>query len=129
MEANKRQILCVEQNEDTRFMMSVLLSLEGYEVVSAGTFAEGLQKAESEFFDLYIIDQAFPDGVGTEMCKKIRTFDQDTPILYYSSVPRESDLRKAIAAGVQSYLIKPYVDELENTVSELIKQSEERVTH
>jgi CheY-like chemotaxis protein len=126
MNPNNKQILCVDRNEDTRFMMSVLLGLEGYKVISAGTLTEGLQIAQQEFFDLYIIDQAFPDGMGTELCKQIRTFDQFTPILFYSAVSQESDLQQAINAGVQSYLIKPYVDDLEITVSELIKQAEMR---
>ena len=58
MEKTKGRILCVEDDEDTRDMLSALLGLEGYEVVEARNVTQGLTLATSSTFDLISVPPA-----------------------------------------------------------------------
>ena len=119
----KHRILCVDGHADTCALLSLLLGLENYEVTCAATMVEGLRLAQCRVFDLYLLDQRFPDGTGVELCQKLRRFDQDTPVLFFSGLAQECYRQQAMAAGAQGYLIKPNaLDTLASTVAQqLIK--------
>jgi two-component system, OmpR family, response regulator len=115
-------ILVVEDHKDTREVVTLLLELRGYKVSQAETVAVALQLARTESFDLYLLDSRLPDGSGVELCRSIRQFDGNTPIIFYSASAYETDKREAIACGAQGYLVKPCSpEELEETVEELLK--------
>lgn len=101
------RILYVEDHEDTRVLMAILLKNAGYEVTEASNGIEALEKAKSEQFDLYLLDHTFPDASGVTICKALREFDTSTPILFYSARAMEKEREEAINAGAQDYLIKP----------------------
>src|SRR5262249_47337577 len=102
-----KRILCVEDHPDTSALLKILLEQDGYEVVGASTVAEAFTVARSHSFDLYLIDRWLPDGEGIELCRKIRTFDLNTPIVFLTADARETTRAEAIAAGAQGYLVKP----------------------
>lgn len=120
----RRRILCADDNDDTCFMLSALLTQSNYETKSASTVAETLRLAQSEGFDLYMLDNIFPDGTGIELCRKLRAFDPSTPILFYSGAAFESDKQQAIAAGAQAYLTKPSIDGLVETITNLLNNGD-----
>ena len=101
------RILYIENYEDSRQMLTTLLELDGYEVCTATTIAEGLSLIRLEQFDLYVLDSKFADGNGLDLCRRIRAFDPYTPIIFFSSAAFESDIEAGLAAGAQHYLIKP----------------------
>ena len=121
MEETKRRILCVEDDEDTCEMLTLALQLSGYEVVSAHTFADAITKALTANFDAYILDSRLPDGSGVDLCKEIREFNSDTPILFYSADAYPREIEEAMNAGAQVYMVKP-IDplEVERNIRELI---------
>ena len=49
-----------------------------------------------------------PELTGIELCQRIRSFDQKTPILFCSGAVTESDRKAALNAGAQGYLAKPF---------------------
>lgn len=114
--------LYVEDHADTQEMIKVFLAIYGYSVVSAYSIADGLALAKSGSFDLYILDSWLPDGDGLDLCKQIRTFDRDTPIIFISGVVFPSEIDKTIAAGAQAYLKKPI--ELSNLYYTLLQFTE-----
>ena len=114
------RILCVDDNEDTGFMLSHLLGLE-YEVTTATSVAEAIRLVGNERFDLYVLDNRFHDGTGVELCRKIRATDRQTPIIFYSGAAYESDKEAGLAAGAQAYVTKPEIDELLTTISGLLQ--------
>ena len=63
----------------------------------ASNVADGLTLARNEDFDLCLIDRWPPDGEGIELCRSIRTFDVNTPIVFLSADAREATRAKAIA--------------------------------
>jgi DNA-binding response OmpR family regulator len=103
----RKRILYIEDHEDARHMLTVLLEYGGYEVVSANTVAGGSSLARLERFDLYILGSRFKDGTGIDLCRQIRAFHPDTPIIFYSGSAFECDIEAGMAAGAQHYLIKP----------------------
>ena len=115
-------ILCVEDDADSREMLTLLLRSEGHEVIAATSIADGLDLACRESFDLMILDNWVEGGSGVELCKAIRCFDTQTPILFLSAAAFDSDIKKGIEAGAQAYLIKP-LD------FQILEKTAERICH
>ncbi|PYT07462.1 MAG: hypothetical protein DMF60_07040 [Acidobacteria bacterium] len=121
MNKTRRRILCVDDDRDTRDMMTALLGLEGYDVLTAESVAEGISLALSGNFDLVMLDWVFKDGTGIELCTMIRSTDAATPILFYSGMALSGDMDNAIRAGAQGFLVKPVdFDELLRSVSTFV---------
>jgi DNA-binding response OmpR family regulator len=116
------RILFVEDHEDTRELMALILRDFQYDVATAATINESLELAKSNQFNLFILDSWLIDGSGIDLCKQIRQFDDRTPILFYSGAAYEKDKYLAMSSGAQGYLIKPVeVPELLATIEGLIK--------
>jgi len=116
------RVLYIEDHEDTRELVTLVLEQKSYEVVTGATIASGVAQAVSQDFDLYLLDSWLPDGSGLELCRKIREFDKVTPILFYSAAAYEIDRAEAIKSGAQAYLIKPsHPSELCSMVESLIE--------
>ena len=113
------RILFVEDHEDTRRLMEVFLSAEGYEVATAGGYQEGLRLARAGGFDLILLDYRYADGTGEELCRRIRESDRETPILFFSGVdPRWQ--REALSCGAQGFVLKPHFGDLQREISRAI---------
>ena len=114
-------ILYVEDDKDTRELLTYVLAMKNYKVVAVENYEDALMVARSSQFDLYLIDNWMPGGSGIDLCKKLREFNPWTPILFYSGAAYEGDKQQAFAAGAQGYLVKPVDnDELIKKVSRII---------
>lgn len=123
MPLKKHHILYVEDHEDTRELVVLVLKQRHYEVTTSTTIETAVKLASQNQYDLYLLDSWLPDGSGFELCKRIRGFDFDTPILFYSAAAYEIDRELALKNGAQGYLIKPTQNsDLCNLVSSLISR-------
>lgn len=121
-QAHTPRVLYIEDHEDTRELVTLVLEQRSYEVVTGSTIQSGVELAGSQRFDLYLLDSWLPDGSGLDLCKRIREFDKLTPILFYSAAAYAIDRDQAIQSGAQAYLIKPsQPSELCNLVTALIE--------
>src|SRR6266850_5602244 len=100
-------VLCADDDKDTCQLLSILLGRSGIEVKSAHNAEEALRFAQAERFDLYLLDSEFSDDDGFELCRRLREFDQHTPILFFAGAAYDTDKRKAVAAGANAYIVKP----------------------
>ena len=117
----RKHILCADDHEDTRAILALWLDLCGYEVTTAGSIAESLPLTERGGFDLLILDGWYPDGLGVDLCKRIRASDDRTPIVFLSAHAYPSDITKGLESGAQAYITKPFdFDILEQTIERLI---------
>lgn len=120
---NRYRILYAEDNEDSRDLVTVICDLSNIEVVTSETVAEAWRLAQSEQFDLYLLDSRFSDGDGLELCRRLRSYALHTPILIYSGNAYETDKKKGLAAGANDYLTKPFVGDLAETIRQNIEQN------
>lgn len=101
------RILCVEDDADSRELMRIFLEEKGYEVLEASNSSDALELAKQGGLALIILDNCMARGSGVELCKQIRGFDTQTPILFFSGAAYKTDVEGAMGAGAQAYLIKP----------------------
>jgi DNA-binding response OmpR family regulator len=127
MQPARNRILCVDDHEDSRGMMKVLLEMWNYEVALAGTTDDGFYLAKSEPFDLYLLDTHLPDGSAFELCEQICGVPGHAPVVFISAAPYGADRQRGLKAGAIAYLTKPLdFDVLEVTLTRLITQATER---
>jgi DNA-binding response OmpR family regulator len=107
MENAARQILFVEDTSDTRNLVEFSLQQDGFTVTCAQTAEEGLALARANSYALILLDIGLPDKDGLELCREIRRFDQQTPILFYTAFAELLDEKEAVKAGAQGWLRKP----------------------
>jgi DNA-binding response OmpR family regulator len=105
-------------------MLSVLLKFWRIETKGVGTATQALSLIEAEHFDLYLLDTWLPDLDGVELCRRMRALDPHTPILFFSGAAYEADKKRGIEAGANAYVIKPDVDGLIGTITQLVSHAE-----
>jgi len=119
------RVLVTEDDEDTRELIELLLTSEGFEVVTTDVPAKALGLAITEQFDLFILDNWMSDSSGLDLCRSLRTFDTKTPILFYSGAALDSDKKDALECGAQAYIVKPgNLDELVAEAARLVRDRE-----
>src|SRR6266487_1233028 len=114
------RVLCVDDDEDSREMLTALLRFSRIEAKAAATAAQALALIQAERFDLYLLDAWLPDLDGFELCRRMRVFDAHTPILFYSGAAYEDDKKRGIEAGANAYVIKPDVDGLLGSITQFV---------
>lgn len=118
-ESNPR-VLCVDDDEDSREMLSLLLKDWRIETRTAGTASQALSLIQAERFDLYLLDTVLPDLDGFELCRRVRQLDPDTPILFFSGAAYEIDKERGIEAGGDAYISKPDIEGLLGRIREFV---------
>jgi CheY-like chemotaxis protein len=121
MQNTKIRVLFADDHEDIRLIVTTLLGASGYQVVTADGVASALALAHSEAFDVYVLDNKLADGSGEELCKRLREFDRDTPVVFFSGGVFESDRRGALNAGAQGYVEKPNVFALPLAIANVLR--------
>lgn len=99
------RILIVDDNQEIREVVTVLLENEGYEVEEAGDGEAAVAKAED--MDLIILDVMMPKMDGWEACKAIRQYSQ-VPIIMLTARSEERDELQGFKLGVDEYISKPF---------------------
>ena len=104
------KILYVEDNEDNVYMLKMRLELEdGFDVLVAGTGADGVALAAAERPDLILMDLNLPVVDGWEATRRIKADAQtrDIPIIALTAHAMAGDREKALAAGCNDFDTKP----------------------
>lgn len=123
---NRSRVLFVDDDDDACEILSLLMSLSGLDVTCVQSAVEARALLREQTFDLFVLDGWLPGIDGFELCRQIREFDSDTPILFYSGAAYDTDKQKGIAAGANAYVTKPDVDGLIKTVEDLTAQARGR---
>ncbi len=115
----KPRILSVDDHEDTLLMLRAMLGSYGYDLSSASSVAEALRLARAEDFDLFLLDFKFADGTGGELCERIREFDRETPILFFSGT-HPIQQQEAVSCDAQGFVMKPDFEGLRRQISQAL---------
>lgn len=117
-------VLCVEDDEDSREMLSLLLKYWRIETKAVGTATQALSMIQAERFDLYLLDTQLPDLDGFELCRRMRSLDPKTPILFFSGDAHESDKQKGIEAGASAYVAKPDIEGVVGYIKQFVSRAQ-----
>jgi DNA-binding response OmpR family regulator len=117
-----REILCIDDDRDTCELVEFMFKQKGYKVTSCSTGEDGLRRARNERFGAIILDNRFHGSDGADICQTIRSFDKETPIIFFTGEARLQEKEKALSAGANDYLIKPNdLDKLTETIINFIE--------
>jgi DNA-binding response OmpR family regulator len=68
---------------------------------------KGFALAMGGRFDLCILDTTFTDGSGVELARRIRAFDPNTPLVFYSAKAFPAEVQEAMETGADAYITQP----------------------
>ena len=100
------KILLIEDDEDIREGIRILLESEDYRVAEAGNGRDGLELLDQDT-DLVILDVMLPGKSGLRICEEIRK-TSFVPILFLTAKAQESDRLIGLMVGGDDYLSKPF---------------------
>ncbi len=105
-----KRVLVIEDQEDNRRIVRDLLTSAGYEMIEAGTGEEGLALAEANPPDLILMDIQLPGMDGYETTRRIKAHPalRRVPVIAVTSYALSGDDAKALAAGCDAYVTKPF---------------------
>ena len=114
------RILYVARSKDDCLLLRTLLDFPFIEITFADTVADALHQAQSGRFNLYLLETRLPDGDGFELCRLMREYNPNTPVVFYSGDAGEIYRQKGLAAGADVYLAKPHLESLTSTITKFI---------
>ena len=105
----KPSVLLIEDNDDGREMMAMMLGVYGYEVESAADGLLGLAAAERFQPDLALVDIGLPGIDGYEVARRLRAdpATRDIKLIALTGYGLADDLRRVMDAGFDRHLVKP----------------------
>lgn len=126
------RILIIEDDKEIIETLTELLTLEGYDVLSASSGREGIKFALKHHPDLIICDIMMPELDGYEVIKTLHqnkaTFS--IPFLFLTAKTAKSDLRLGMELGADDYITKPYDDnDILNAIEARLKKKKEIENH
>jgi two-component system, OmpR family, KDP operon response regulator KdpE len=101
------RVLVVDDEPQIVRGLKIILRDAGYAVESAETKAQALAALGSRPPDALVLDLVLPDGEGVEVCREVRRFSR-LPILVLSAVGDEREKVRALDAGADDYVTKPF---------------------
>lgn len=102
------KILLIEDDIEAATSLQKGLKHSGYEVVHASDGLHGFSLANTQNYDVLIIDRMLPNLDGLTIIRKLREEDIHTPVLILSALGEVDDRVTGLKAGGDDYLVKPY---------------------
>jgi two-component system, OmpR family, KDP operon response regulator KdpE len=101
------RVLVVDDEQQILRALRVILREAGFEALPASTGEEALDLAAIQHPDAAIVDLLLPDMDGVELCRRLREWSQ-IPLIVLSAVGDEDAKVRALAAGADDYVTKPF---------------------
>jgi DNA-binding response OmpR family regulator len=101
------RVLVVEDDNDVRAMLRMLLEAEGYLVSEVGTAEEAWVVFNDQPIDAAMIDLKLPGMHGFELCRRMRR-GSDVPIIVVTAQVHDADVVAGLEAGADDYVTKPF---------------------
>jgi two-component system OmpR family response regulator len=104
---NTRVCLVVEDNDDIRGLITMILTRAGFQVRAVATGAEGIAAAADPAVVLVTLDLGLPDMDGHVVARAVRALSK-APLLFLTARSENDDVLAGIASGAAAYLTKPF---------------------
>ena len=125
MSADAPRILVVDDEPQIVRGLKIILRTAGYAVEAAGTKSEALAALAAHPPAALVLDLVLPDGEGVEVCQEVRRWSR-LPILVLSAVGDEREKVRALDAGADDYVTKPFgTEELMARLRAVLRRSAE----
>ena len=102
------KVLVIEDDDAVRSAIRRSLLLAGYEVIESADGEDGLGRLASDVPDVVILDIGLPKVDGIEICRRLRSAGDRTPVLMLTARDAVEDRVLGLEAGADDYLVKPY---------------------
>ncbi|HXQ19968.1 MAG TPA: response regulator transcription factor [Acidimicrobiales bacterium] len=102
------KILVVDDDPAVSGSLERALRLEGYEVETAADGTSALHALALASPDAMVLDLGLPDLDGLEVCRRLRSAGDDTPVLMLTARDAVNDRVQGLDAGADDYLVKPF---------------------
>lgn len=122
------RILIVDDDESIRKALAAVMEEDGYIVDTAQTGKEAVEKCNTNFYNLALIDIRLPDMEGTQLLKTMKNSTPSMVKIIVTGYPSLSNAIEAVNKGADAYLLKPLVmnDVLKTIKEHLNRQKEAR---
>ena len=109
-EVGKPRIMAVDDEEDTRLLVSACLEQAGFEVELASGGKEALSRVGEFRPDLMLLDIAMPEMDGFEVCRRLRAVPAtaNLPVILLTAKSSQEYVKKAVALKINGYVVKPF---------------------
>ena len=105
---NTRKILVIDDMEEIRILMERVLSIAGFEILTASSGEEGLERMMKDRPDLVLLDIDMPGMNGFETCKALRenSANNSMPIIMLTGEEAPSAIVRSLEEGADDYIVK-----------------------
>lgn len=125
----REHLLLVDDEDNLRSMLEAALRHNGFEVTSVASGRAALDAVASARPDLIVLDVMLPDLDGFEVCRRLRTEQIRTPVLFLTARDATEDKVRGLTLGGDDYLAKPFsLEELVARAHALLRRSGVRQT-
>jgi len=111
MSRRKGTVLIIDDEEEIRESIELLLTSEGLSTDTAGNGEEGLKKIEENLYDLVLLDLMLPGKSGMEVQREIKRIDPTLPVVIITAIGAVETAVTAIKEGSFDYVTKPWNNE------------------
>ena len=120
------RILVVDDDENIRKVLTMILEDEGYAVDTAETAKKAIEKTRKNFYNLALIDIRLPDMEGIELLTKIKDTTPKMRKIIITGYPTLQNAIEAVNRGADAYILKPFdVNKVLATIKEQLRKQEE----
>ena len=102
------RILIVDDEESMQEFLDIMLSKEGYDVETVGSFRGATNRIAESEFDIVISDIKMPGGSGIELLKKIRSINPNITVIIMTAYASLQTAVEALREGAFDYITKPF---------------------
>jgi CheY-like chemotaxis protein len=122
------RVFVVENHDDSRLMLTMLLSQMGHQVESAASMHEALMALPKADPDVLVSDIGLPDGDGWELLQQVQ-LPHEVYTIAMSGYGMASDRERSKAAGFRHHLVKPMdIEQLEDLLAEALRERANRAS-
>jgi two-component system OmpR family response regulator len=117
-------VLVVDDEEHITELVAMGLSYNGFDVERVASGREALAAVERRRPDLIVLDVMLPDLDGFEVCRRLRTDGNRTPVLFLTAKDATEDKVRGLTLGGDDYLVKPFsLEELVARAQAVLRRS------
>jgi len=122
----RARIIVVDDNEGVRKVLKAILEEEGYVVDTAENGKEAIEKSNTTFYNLALIDIRLPNMEGTKLLNAIKETTPKMVKIIITGYPSLQNAIEAVNKGADAYILKPFdMDNVLNKIREHLKKQKE----